>query len=497
MRQVVLPALGTFTVWREAARALAGAGIPAEEVSFTRDAAPGLLGQEHPLPPPQRQLRVPRAFLDLAEAVSCHRDGTAHDRLYALLLRLQDAPGLLGDRADPLVDGARRMEKAVRRDIHKMHAFLRFSALPPGEGGRLRFAAWFEPQHFITERAVPFFAERHREMDFLIATPEMTALWQGQRLTFGPPSPRPDLPADGAEALWHTYFVSIFNPARLKVKAMTAEMPRRYWKNLPETSLIPGMIADAPRRAAQMRAALPTIPPAHAVRLAAARRLPQPAASGELPLPDTSGGLPLPETPGELPPLAEARRQAAVCTRCDLCRHATQTVFGEGPADAELMIVGEQPGDQEDLAGRPFVGPAGQLFDRVAEEVGLSRERAWITNAVKHFKFLPRGKRRLHQRPNGGEIMACWWWLDIERARLRPRLIVGMGATAAEALTGNGKGLTQRRGKLERDTTGAPLLLTWHPSYLLRVPEPEARLAAEREFRSDLVAALDFLRNAA
>ncbi|KFI30634.1 uracil-DNA glycosylase [Haematobacter massiliensis] len=478
MRQVVLPAFGTFAVWRDAARALAGAGIPAEEVSFTRDATPGLLGQEHPLPPSQRQLRVPRAFLDLAEAVSCHRDATAHDRLYALLLRLQDAPGLLGDRADPMVDGARRMEKSVRRDIHKMHAFLRFRALPEEEG-RLRFAAWFEPQHFITERAVPFFAERHAQMDFLIATPEMTAFWQGGRLTFGPPSPRPDLPPDGAEALWHTYFVSIFNPARLKVKAMTAEMPRRYWKNLPETSLIPGMIADAPRRTAEMRGALPTMPPAHALRLAAARS-PSP-----------------PELSADLPPLAEARRQAAVCTRCDLCHNATQTVFGEGPADAGLMIVGEQPGDQEDLAGRPFVGPAGQLFDRVAQEVGLSREQAWITNAVKHFKFLPRGKRRLHQRPNGGEIMACRWWLDIERARLRPRLIVGMGATAAEALTGNGKGLTQRRGKFERDTTGAPLLLTWHPSYLLRVPEPEMRLAAERQFRSDLATALDFLRDAA
>src|SRR5690606_1466058 len=136
--------------------------------------------------------------------------------------------------------------------------------------------------------------------------------------------------------------------------------------------------------------------------------------------------------------LALLRRQLSDCIRCPLHRQATQAVPGEGPADAALMIVGEQPGDQEDLAGRPFVGPAGRLFDAICAAAGLDRGAAYVTNAVKHFKFVPRGKRRLHQRPNSGEIAHCRWWLDHERALVRPRLILALGATAAEALTGSG-----------------------------------------------------------
>ena len=139
-------------------------------------------------------------------------------------------------------------------------------------------------------------------------------------------------------------------------------------------------------------------------------------------------------TPGSLEAL---KAEASACTRCPLHRDATQVVVGEGPRDAPLMVVGEQPGDQEDLAGRTFVGPAGQLFDRLAEDAGLDRDRAFVTNAVKHFKFTPRGKRRIHQRPDAGEVQACRWWLDLERELIRPKLILAMGATAALSLTGN------------------------------------------------------------
>lgn len=189
-------------------------------------------------------------------------------------------------------------------------------------------------------------------------------------------------------------------------------------------------------------------------------------------------------------PPAEGDRAALVaemnaCRRCPLWKNATQAVPGEGPRDAALMVVGEQPGDQEDLSGHPFVGPAGRLFDEVAERAGLDRSRLYLTNAVKHFKFVPRGKRRIHQAPNGGEIRQCRWWLDLERRMVRPKLILAMGATALESLTGNRRGLLKRRGRIETAADGTPVLVTVHPSYLLRVPR-EDRAAAEALFEADL-----------
>ncbi len=153
------------------------------------------------------------------------------------------------------------------------------------------------------------------------------------------------------------------------------------------------------------------------------------------------------------------------------------------------MIVGEQPGDQEDLAGRPFVGPAGQLFTRLAGQAGLDREAAYLTNAVKHFKHIPRGRRRIHQRPDAGEVAHCKWWLDAEIARTQPDLILAMGATAALALTGSGARITARRGRIERGLAGRDVLLTLHPSYLLRQPDEAARARATDDFRADLAQA--------
>ena len=157
------------------------------------------------------------------------------------------------------------------------------------------------------------------------------------------------------------------------------------------------------------------------------------------------------------------------CTRCDLCKCATQTVFGEGPLDARILFVGEQPGDQEDLAGRPFVGPAGQVFDRALVEAGIDRTRTYVTNAVKHFKFERRGKRRLHQKPDGGEIEACRWWIEQERALIRPPVTVALGATAARSLFGKAVTISGTRGRPHRLPEGGEAWVTVHPSFLLRV----------------------------
>ena len=179
---------------------------------------------------------------------------------------------------------------------------------------------------------------------------------------------------------------------------------------------------------------------------------------------------------------------AKACTRCHLYKHATQTVFGEGPLDARIMFVGEQPGDQEDLAGRPFVGPAGQVFDRALEDAGVDRTRTYVTNAVKHFKFEPRGKRRIHQKPQGPEIEACRWWLEQERALIRPPVLVALGATAARSIFGKVVTISRMRGEPHRmpDGEAGEAWVTVHPSFLLRIPEEERKREEYRRFVADL-----------
>jgi uracil-DNA glycosylase family protein len=201
-------------------------------------------------------------------------------------------------------------------------------------------------------------------------------------------------------------------------------------------------------------------------------------------LPRLFGGAP--ERPPPRIPIGTLRKEAEDCTRCPLYRHATQTVFGEGPASADVVFVGEQPGDQEDLAGEPFVGPAGRLFDKALEEAGIDRARIYVTNAVKHFKFQPRGKRRIHQKPNVSEIKACKWWLDRELAAIRPKLVVALGATAAQSLAGKAVAVTKARGAYNFGEQAG--FVTVHPSFLLRIPEAGRKEEEFRRFVADLKA---------
>ncbi|MCR6655700.1 MAG: UdgX family uracil-DNA binding protein [Opitutus sp.] len=177
----------------------------------------------------------------------------------------------------------------------------------------------------------------------------------------------------------------------------------------------------------------------------------------------------LPPDPGKLS-LATLRRRAAGCEACPLFRTGTQTVFGDGPPTAQIVFVGEQPGDREDRAGQPFVGPAGQLFDRALAEAGIERDRAYVTNAVKHFKWVPQGKRRLHQKPNAREIAACRPWLEAELAVIRPKLVVALGATAAQTLMGSAFRVTRERGRILSAPFAPAFLATIHPSAILRGP---------------------------
>jgi DNA polymerase len=232
---------------------------------------------------------------------------------------------------------------------------------------------------------------------------------------------------------------------------------------MPETDLIPGLLAEASERTRRMVESPPTAP-----RHAQGVHLPAPAHEEEL------------------VSLGATRNAAAHCERCPLYKNATQTVFGEGPADAPLVFVGEQPGDQEDLAGKPFVGPAGQMFDRALAEAGIDRSRVYVTNAVKHFKFEPRGKRRIHQKPNNAEIEACRWWLDKELDLIKPRLTVALGATAARALTGRDTTVSRARGRLMVLRDGIEGFITVHPSFLLRLPDEASKAREYQRFVADL-----------
>lgn len=195
--------------------------------------------------------------------------------------------------------------------------------------------------------------------------------------------------------------------------------------------------------------------------------------------------------------LLQLRAAEADCTRCDLYKHATQVVPGEGPGHARFMLVGEQPGDKEDLAGRPFLGPAGRLLDRALADAGIPRGETFITNAVKHFKFEMRGKRRLHKRPDAYEIDRCKWWNDIERAIVKPEVVVALGATAARSLTGRPVTISRMRGTPLTLQDGARLLITIHPSALLRMEDEAEKHAAYLAFVKDLKAAAKLVTESA
>lgn len=355
--------------------------------------------------------------------------------------------------------------KAVQRDTHKMKAFVRFRRLPVEEED---FVAWFEPEHWIVDRVAPFFARRFAGMRWAILTPYRSVRWDGEALTFGDGAVRTQVPADDAqETLWRTYYAHIFNPARLNPTMMRQEMPQKYWKNLPEASLLPELIREAGVRVREM-----------------AERAPEPVRR-RVPVAPT----PTPEVATQS--LAQLRVAARDCRRCALWQPATQTVFGEGPSDASVMVIGEQPGDEEDLSGRPFVGPAGRLFNMALGEIGIDRATVYVTNAVKHFRFEQRGKRRLHRNPERSHVQACSGWLHAERAQLRPAQIVCLGATAAQAVLGNSFRLMQQRGQWQRLDDGTPVLTTVHPSWVLRQGSEAAREEGYRGFVEDLRQLLD------
>lgn len=477
-----------YESWRRRARALLAADVIPASVEWLDPAdvqgrlfqsencaqeLPGACAAESPS---AQRLSVPSAFPKLARFVLCHRSAEKWPLLYRLVWRLTRGGegGLLSNVLDDDVFAAGAMAKEVRRDAHKMKAFVRFCRVADGAGGE-HFVAYHQPDHPILAIVAPFFARRFSVLNWTILTPFGSASWSDRMLSFGPPAARDQAPPpDSLEDFWKTYYASTFNPARSNLRAMTKEMPRKYWSTLPEAELIEELLANAPERTGAMlnRTVGPAAHGAAAFIPAVERREPD----------------------GALRVLQEA---ANACRGCDLYRDATCAVFGEGPADAKVMLVGEQPGDQEDRAGRPFVGPAGGVLDRALAAAGIDRRACYVTNAVKHFKWTPepRGKRRIHAKPSYVEGRACRPWLEQELALVRPQVLVLLGATAAQSLLGAGFRIMQQRGRPLLDTAfAAAVVPTIHPSAVLRAGDGQLAehqydlLVGDLQIAADLVA---------
>ncbi|GAB5405738.1 MAG: UdgX family uracil-DNA binding protein [Aureliella sp.] len=465
-RQMHFLTVNNFAQWRDSARNLLNQQIAPENVSWSEDASQlSLFAPEDDtaLPQPENRPssgpRVPREFLQLAESVACHRDSTRWHLLYQTLWRITSGePNLLQLHSDDDILALHKMKKAVTRDAHKMKAFVRFRRLEGVQPETM--LAWHRPDHRILQLVAPFFARRFKGMNWTIVTPDESACWDQKELRYGPGAPSSTGPDhDRMEELWKTYYASTFNPARIKIAAMKREMPTRYWDTMPETELIKPLLAEAQTRVEDM------IERNEGIAQTAAHYLPKKRN------------------------ITSLRQAAQSCEACDLCRAATQCVFGEGPTTAKLVLVGEQPGDSEDLAGRPFCGPAGEVLDTALNTAGVSRDRVYVTNVVKHFKFVQRGKRRLHVKPNSREIYACRPWLEQELLAVQPSVLVCLGATAAQALLGRDFRLTKSRGKISSTDWCSKTIATWHPSAILRMQYPNRRSEMLSQLTTDLTLA--------
>jgi DNA polymerase len=394
------------------------------------------------------------------------------------------------------------MAKAVRRDKHDMIAYVRFRQ--PGDAAdvnqtrqadqthqthdRPDYLAEFAPEHDVLAWAADYFAERMGKASWVISTPDAVAMSDGSSLSviskpnsllraddaYGngsgniavgpsvPPAQEAVKQAQisewslDAESLWLIYYRSTFNPARVDRRGLEQRMPVRHWRGLPEAVLIPGMLSAA-----------------HSGQ----RALAQSHQIGVMP------GKSVLIDPAQAQPRRDPSSTLDQCRRCELWRTATQVVPGCGPRTARIMLIGEQPGDQEDLAGRPFVGPAGKLLDSAMQDAGLSRDTVYMTNAVKHFKWEPKGKRRIHKTPQQREIEACRGWLEEELATVQPAVVVALGASALSSIH---RSLNRAPGMLGNGV----LLATRHPAYALRQADPEAKLAIFNEIAETLRAAV-------
>jgi probable DNA metabolism protein len=463
----------TFESFRERARGLLAAGVAPRDVTwddgtgqaslFGGGAASADTSVPSATATAATPARVPAAFVAKGELAALHSDADRWDVLYRVVHRLAHGePELLEIATDPDVARLARLVTDVKHDEHRMHAFLRFrrvsnaSDASDASNAAESFVAWYEPDHDIVALAAPHFARRYPNMRWVILTPRRTAVWDGASLQLADGAQRDSAPRpDELEDLFRSYYGAIFNPARTNLALFAKHVPSRFQRAMPEIAITHELAIAAPARtlAMQNKKVSPSL-----------------------------------EYVPARPSYASLVRASKGCEACHLYKNATQTVFGEGPVKSKIVFVGEQPGDQEDLEGHPFVGPAGRVFDQALADLSIPRDQVYVTNAVKHFKWEPRGKRRIHSKPNAMEVHACHGWLEAELALVKPEVIVCLGATAAQAFMGRTFKITQSRGKVLDGAPWAPkLIATYHPSALLRMMrDPELYERAKGEFENDL-----------
>lgn len=434
-----------FPNWAAQCRSLLAQGLTPESLYWTdadapTDAPDDLFADVAPVAaaPPTRTYTVPRAFQDLARVVLHHRDPQRFHLLYAALWRITRGDRhLLAKVTDPVTHALLMMQKQVSRDAHKMKAFVRFRVVRRNHQDW--YVAWYEPDHVIVRYTAPFFRDRFETMNWSILTPDECVHWNGEGLTFTPGVPHDPHIEDAAEDLWRTYYASIFNPARLKIAAMKNEMPVRFWKNLPEAALIPELVSSSGEQTAAM---------IDSQSLSALHFLPK-------------------------NPTIETLREAANhCRGCPVYHGTTQAVCSHGPSHAQIVLVGEQPGHEEDLQGVPFIGPAGQVLDRALRDAELPRKSLYITEAVKHFKHETRSGRRYHRTPSNSDVAACRPWLLEEMKIVRPRVLVCLGSSAAHSVLGRQVTLGQVFDQIIATPLCSQTLVTNHPAAVLRQPDP-------------------------
>ncbi len=426
-----------FDEWRDKARRLLSQNVAPEDVYFkTTDDG---FSFEEPLPdlPVDPNLRISREFMADARIVCAHRDDTTLSLLYRIAWRLvYENRDLLKDPLDEdLVDFHHR-KKLVTRDMHKMKAFVRFKEVPVD--GKSVYMAWHDPDHRIVRLVAPFFKDRFNGMNWVIMTRDETVSWDGKELSFAPgvEAHEVDL-SDEKEDLWKTYYKSIFNPGRIKISAMKKELPVRHWKTLPESELITSLIQEAPQR---LQTFYDSQKPAAPVAKSYAS-------------------------------IDELNASLEKCRACGICPQSRGPVKGAGPSRAKVMVIGEQPGNEEDLQGLPFIGPAGKLLTRAFEASGHNRDDYYLTNAVKGFKFIPKENFRLHRSASSAEISTCRPWLREEIALVKPELIVCLGRSAAQSLTGKLVKIEDVRGRFFETPFAKKTVILPHPSALLRAED--------------------------
>lgn len=454
--------IDSYNGWRSHARRAIETSVHPDAIRFAWRTTQRMLFQEASgVEQPARSdgtVRCSRKFVEASKVAVFHSDDDSCNVLYRLLWRLNlGEPRVMDDPLDGEVQRVARMAKAVTRDAHKAKAFVRFR--PVGQSSDQRWVAWHRSDHRILRLVAPFFALRFPSCKWAIGTPLESVAWDGEQLRFGHAAPRPAQDAydpDELVELWRSYYASTFNPARANVRTMTREMPTRYWSTMPETELVPDLVAAASKRTSEMVGR------------------------------ETGATIELQRQVQSATTLQELRKLAAGCRACDLCELGSRVVFGEGPQNARLVFLGEQPGDNEDRVGRPFVGPAGDVLNEVLAEAGIDRSKVYLTNTVKHFRFVERGKARLHKKPAVRHVNACSPWLRAEVEFVGPELVVCLGLTAAQAAIDRTLKVRDARGQLHRTHQGVDAIVTNHPSAILRARDSAHSEQLRREMVEDL-----------